>query len=89
MGNEYRINDSKIMKQFIKDVALFIVLILCFWAVGMVINTIIFCLFVDMNRTSPDFEMNHFFMVEINKMLVIPAFFVAKYYINKNEQIIF
>lgn len=77
------------MKQFIKDVALFIVLILCFWAVGMVINTIIFCLFVDMNRTSPDFEMNHFFMVEINKMLVIPAFFVAKYYINKNEQIIF
>lgn len=89
MGNEYRINDSKIMKQFIKDIALFIVLILCFWTVGIVINTIIFCLFVDMDRNSPDFIMNQFFMVEINKMLVIPAFFVAKYFINKNEQTIF
>lgn len=71
------------MKQFIKDIALFIVLILCFWIIGIVINTIIFCLFVDMNRNSPDFVMNHFLMVELNKMLVIPAFFVAKYFINK------
>lgn len=77
------------MKQFIKDIALFIVLILCFWTIGLVLNTIVFCLFFDMNRTSPDFIMNHFLMVEINKMLVIPAFFVAKYFINKNEQTIF
>lgn len=69
------------MKQLIKNIALFIVLILCFWSIGVVLNTTLFCLFSDMSRNSPDFSMNHFYMVTINKFLTIPAFFIAKYII--------
>lgn len=78
MGLEYRINDRKIMKQLIKNIALFIVLILCFWSIGVVLNTTLFCLFSDMSR---NISMNHFYMVTINKFLTIPAFFIAKYII--------
>lgn len=75
------------MKQFIRELALFITLICCCWALGVVINTIVFHVFFNMDKNSEDFIMNQFFMSEINKMLFIPAFFIAKY-ILKNEQII-
>ena len=77
------------MKQFIRKITLFIGLTICFWVAGIMLNTIIFCIFFNMNKNSPDFTMNHFLMVEINKMLIIPAFFITKYLINKNEQIVF
>lgn len=67
------------MKKFIVAILVFIFWVLVFWGVFCALNTVVFCMLFEMHPAALNYEMNHFYMIEINKLLVIPAFFITKY----------